>query len=129
MTKDQIESNLSQIKTCLEMETGDDVESKNEKLSQLIAFIGLSSEILRYTKQLVLIKQGEIVKDNIDTKLPPTILKSLMESEMWLELGLNLYAERINAGISHAITGLVTQISLYKAELSANMRESNNTFK
>lgn len=118
MIPQQIETNLNIIKTELEREVGtSDITAVQDKLLKLTAYMGLSAEIMRHAKSLVLRKQQQIISANNNGAMSASILKQFIESELWHEAALLLYADRINAAITHACESLRTIISLYKEEM------------
>lgn len=92
-----------------------------DKLNNLASLTGLSAETLKDCKGLVLYKQKEVI--NIEgNKLNPSILKLKIEGELWNELSVLTYCERLNAALTHCMDGLRTIISLYKTEMSNNLK-------
>ena len=122
MTPQQIEENLNRIKAELESEVSrEDISAIQDKMLRLITFMGLSAEIMRYTKSLVLHKQQHVISANKSGDMSPSILKQYIESELSFELALHSYSERLNAAISHATDSLRSILSLYKTELSTSI--------
>lgn len=118
MNKQQIEANCNLIKSELEREVNAlNISEVQDKLMKLTTYTGLSAEILKHSKGMVLYAQKDIVSKESNGKLTPAILKLKIEGELWEELALLTYCERINAAITHACDSLRTVISLYKEEM------------
>lgn len=118
MTKQELENNLSIIKSELETEVDEKIiDQVQQKLNRLCNLMGLSAECMKWAKHIVLTKQKYVYalagKDS-----SATMFKYFMEGEMAEELALFTYCDRLNAAITHACDGLRTIISLYKSELS-----------
>lgn len=118
MTKQELENNLSIIKSELETEVDEKIiDQVQQKLNRLCNLMGLSAECMKWAKNMVLTKQKYVyalaAKDS-----SATMFKYFMEGEMAEELALFTYCDRLNAAITHACDGLRTIISLYKSELS-----------
>lgn len=118
MTSDQIESTLKQIQSAMEDKVSpEDIDGVQAKLCVLSGYIGTSAECIRYAKQAMLHKQRQVLGSNIGAKHSPNILRQLVESELFYEVAMVDYANRINAGITHTIDALRTVVSLYGKEL------------
>ena len=67
------------------------------------------------------VKQQQVISANKGGDMSASILKQYIESELWYEISLLTYSDRINAAISHATDSLRSILSLYKTELSTSM--------
>lgn len=122
MNKQEIETNLALIKIELEREVDTlNITDVQNKLMSLTSYSGLSAETMRYSRSLVLKRQKDVLEDLKEEKLNPSILKMKIESELWEEISLHTYADRINAAITHSCDSLRTVISLYKAEMQSSL--------
>lgn len=122
MNKQEIETNLSLIKIELEREVDTlNITDVQNKLMSLTSYSGLSAETIRYSRSLVLKRQKDVLEDLKEEKLNPSILKMKIESDLWEEISLHTYADRINAAITHSCDSLRTVISLYKAEMQSSL--------
>lgn len=121
----QLESNLSLIKTELEREVSPlNMTEVQDKLMKLCTYMGLSSECMKTAKGLVLYGQRNVIEKTKSEKLNPSILKMRIEGELWNELALLTYCDRLNAAIVHSCDSLRTVISLYKAEMQATIQQN-----
>jgi hypothetical protein len=99
----------------------DDLDGLQGKMLMLTQLIGLSSEV-----------KARALKDYHDAKLiayakyksanlAPTVLKTVLDGETSEDIAKLELADRLNAGIVHAIDGLRTIISLKKEEMSKSI--------
>ena len=118
MTPQQIEFSLKEIQIAMEHNVSpEDIDLIQEKLCNLAGYLGTSAELIRYSRQLVLHKQQQVISACSTKGVSPSILKQMVEADLWYEISLHDYATRINAGLTHVIDGLRTVISLYGKEL------------
>lgn len=95
----------------------DNVDGLTFKINLLINLIGLSAELkARAIKDL---KDGELIAfaKYRGEKLSPNMMKIVIEGETSEERAKLELADRLNAGLAHAIDGLRTIISLRKTEM------------
>lgn len=118
MNKIEIESNANVIKAELEKEVQQgDIQAVVDKLSKLSSLSGLSAELMKHAKAGVLYKQKEIINQEANRGLNPSIMKLKIEAELWEEIALHTYCDRLNAALTHSSDSLRTIISLYKQEM------------
>ena len=118
MTSDEITTYLKEVQAHIDESIPPaDIDSVQGKLVQLSAYLGLSAELIRFSKQNLLIRQRSVLS-SLDMKAyTPSIAKQFVESELWLESSLYDYANRINSALVHSIDALRTIVSLYGKEL------------
>jgi len=111
------------IRNVIDMEVDpENLDELQGKLMKLVNIVGLSSELKAQAKRSLLSAQA-IVLSGLDQKKPPTILKMLIEGQTADEEANLVYADRLNAGITHAIESMRTIISLRKSELEQSLRQ------
>lgn len=116
---------LKVIRETLDAEVTE-IEEKDGKLMKLTQLVGLSAECKARAKGVLRMKELEILIKYQDSGFAPTRLNKLIDAESWQEAELLEYADRLNAGITHAIDGIRTSISLYKVELENSLKQSNS---
>ncbi|HTC01031.1 MAG TPA: hypothetical protein VK705_10140 [Ferruginibacter sp.] len=125
MTEKQIESNLEIIQSSMDIKVEQgDINGAMDKLSNITVLYGLSSECVRHAKSHCLTKQGSLLPELFKKGINATMLRLQLESNMAYELSLLIYAERINAALTHIVDAIRTQISLYKSEMGNSKFQS-----
>jgi hypothetical protein len=117
-----IGENLKVIRETLDSEVSE-IEEKDGKLMKLTTLVGLSAECKARAKGVLKFKELEVLTKYKDSGYAPTRLNKLIDAESWQEAELFEYSDRINAGITHAIDGIRTSISLYKVELENSLKQ------
>lgn len=130
MTSEELKSNiaksLSTIRKVIDSDvTGCDIDTVVEKVKTLTQLCGTAAECKAQSSKLLHMKQLEVLKSHEDSKLPASILSKTIDAECYDEGALLVYADRINAGISHALDALRSVISLYKTEMEYGMNDTN----
>jgi hypothetical protein len=100
-----------------------DIEVQKNKMLKLTQLIGLSSECKSEAKKALLKKELEVLKELEGAKISPSILTKRLDAECWNEAGVLMYADRINASITHSIDAIRTTISLYKTEIENSLKQ------
>lgn len=99
----------------------DNIDELVGKINRLINLIGLSAELkARAIKDL---RDAELIAfaKHKGDKYTPNVLKIIIDGEAAEERAKLELADRLNAGITHAIDGLRTIISLKKTELEKSI--------
>lgn len=112
----------SAIRSAIELEVDkDNIEELEGKLHRLINLIGLASELK--ARAITDLKRAELLAyaKNKSEGLQPSVMKVIIEGEAADERGKFELADRLNAGISHAIEGMRTLISLKKTEMEKSI--------
>jgi hypothetical protein len=112
----------SAIRAAIELEVDkDDLDGLQGKLLRLVNLIGLSSEIK--ARAITDLKTAELLAyaKYKSEKLQPSLFKTVIEGETAEHKGKLELADRLNAGIAHAIEGLRTIISLKKTEMEKSI--------
>lgn len=99
----------------------ENIDELQGKLMKLVNMVGLSSELKALAKRELLHAQA-IALAGLDQKLAPTVLKMRIEGQTADEESNLVYADRLNAGITHAIDSIRTVISLRKSEMEQSLR-------
>lgn len=123
-----LNSSLKSIREVLDSDTVDtDIENVLNKLQALIQLSGLASECKARAKQsleearlLSIIRLREL-----KPPLQPSLLLKMAEAECAKENASFVYADRLNASISHSIEGLRSVISWQKEELNKSLIQIN----
>ncbi len=122
MDKKQIQENCLLIQQALDNPADSlNITEVQNKLLKLSTLMGLSAEIIKDCRRMVLEKQKYVFAMAGKHNYSPNIFKLFMEGEMSDELSLFMYCERLNAAISHCTDSLRTVISLYKQEMVASV--------
>jgi len=121
--KKEYNEKIAAIRACIDMDVDNsDTEGMTGKVLMLTRMIGLSSEVkARALKDFNDAKLIAYAKHKPD-KLTPNVLKIVIEGETSEESAKLELADRLNAGIVHAIDGLRTIISLRKSELENSLK-------
>lgn len=116
----EIQTALESIRKVIELEpcTVDDMEGKLTKIS---ALAGLAAECQASSIALYRSKLGDAIRILSKEDYSASHTKLIAEGDCSKFCELQVYAERISAGVSHNISGLITQISKYKTELANSM--------
>jgi len=96
----------------------DDTVGMVDKLEKLVSLVGLSAECVAASEKELKKKNLLVLIEAKELDLPPSVLIKFMDGQSANELAVYKYAERLNAGLSHAMDGLRTIISLRKEELN-----------
>lgn len=119
-----LNNNLKCIRETLDTDTtGCDIESVVEKLQKLIQLSGLASECKAAAKQQL--EEARLISimrlREMKPPVQPSLLLKMAEAECAKQNATFVYADRLNASISHSIEGLRSLISLRKEEMSKNI--------
>ncbi len=126
MNKKEILKNLEIIQQEIDSQINEsDAYSVLDKLNKLIAYMGLSAEIMRWSREMVLKAQSIHFDKGLSKGHSGNVLKQYMEGKMAEELAIDKYADRINAAITHAADGLRSIISNHKNERAIENYQSN----
>lgn len=115
--------NITAIRSTLDADILDvDIEMQKNKLIKLTQLVGLAAETkAQARKNLENARLFAFAKVR-ESKIPPSVLLKMVDSEISEELSLYEYADRLNAGISNSIEGLRSVLSLYKTELEMSLK-------
>lgn len=110
------------IREVIDMEVNpENIDQLQDKLMRLVNMVGLSAELKAIAKHDLLTAQS-VALAGLDQKLAPTILRMNIDGKT-ADQEMNLvYADRLNAGITHAIDSVRTLISLRKSEMEQSLR-------
>jgi hypothetical protein len=123
----EVNKALNSIRAMIDKDVSDcDIVDVDKKLKLLTQLLGLSAEANASAKKILLKKELDILKENKDSGLPPSVLNNLLKAECFEESALLEYADRLNSGLVHCIDGLRSSVSLYKTELSTGMINLTN---
>lgn len=126
MTKKEIEKNLQIIQAEIDSEINEsDAYSVLSKLNKLIAYMGLSAEIIKDAKKIVLKAQEFYFEKGLAKGYTGNIMKTFLEGKLAEELAIEKYADRINSALVHCSDGLRSIISNHKNERSIENYQSN----
>lgn len=114
---------LRQIQKYLEINVTNNPEEILERMSNLMAFMARSGEILAIAKHNLRKKKTEKIHDDIIaviqvTKLSATVQNALLDSICEQESFLVDWAERINRGCTHQLDSLRSMLSYEKEHMS-----------
>ncbi len=120
MTTTEIKSNLDVIREVIDTNpSGADMQSVLDLGSKLSSLIGLSAECQSQAQRhLKLANLNALTK--ADTSKPSIAIKQI-DALCADEIAMYEYACRINAGITHKLDFIRTQISLHKVELEKGL--------
>lgn len=123
MNKEQtFNQKANAIREAIDLEvTKEDLDGLQGKLLRLTTLIGLSAELK--ARAIADLKRAELMAyaSYKSEKLLPSIFKVIIEGETADERGKLELADRLNAGIAHAMEGLRTIISLKKEEMKNSL--------
>lgn len=122
MEKKEFSDKIKTIRDTIDMHVSlEDLDGLQGKVLMLTQVIGLSSEVkaraLKDFNDAKLIAYAKYKSE----KLSPNVLKIVLEGETSEASAKLELADRLNSGISHALDGLRTVISLKKTELEKSM--------
>jgi len=122
MDNNILETNCRMISDELSKEESSiDMELLCAKLLRINSLIGLSAECIKQAKQNLLYRQAQILKQHEGSKLPPSLLMKLIQSECWQEEAMLTWIDRLGAGLVHAGEHIRSVVSLRKAEMNNNL--------
>lgn len=123
MEKKEYNDKISAIRQAIDLDVDlSDTEGMSGKVLMLTRMIGLSAEVkARALKNFNDAKLVAYAKHKSE-KLTPNVMKIVIEGETSEEAAKLELADRLNAGIVHAIDGLRTIISLRKSEMENSMK-------
>ncbi len=114
-----LNKNLNFLRTEMDKEvSSDDTLGMVEKLEKLVCLVGLSAECVAASEKELKKKNLIVLIENKESNYSPSVLIKYMDGLSADELAAYKYAERLNAGLSHAMDGLRTIISLHKEEMN-----------
>lgn len=123
MTPEELKNNLEYIRLDMDIEINEkSIDSVQEKLSRITLLVGLSAECVAAAKRYHLNAQLAALKKHLGSGLQPSLMNKMVDAECAKESETFLYAERLNAGITHIQDSLRTIISLYKTELQNQLK-------
>ena len=102
--------------------SSDDTIGMVDKLEKLVSLVGLSAECVAAAEKELKKKNLIVLIENKGANYSPSVLLKLMDGMSADQMAVYRYAERLNAGLSHAMDGLRTIISLHKEEMSQSTR-------
>lgn len=118
-----LRKNLKAIRDLLDSDVIDcDIVSVQNKATMLTQIIGLSAECKAEAKRLTELKKLDTLIRIKDDGYAPSLITKMLDAEAATENALYVYADRLNAGITHSIDMLRTSISLYKSELENSLK-------
>jgi hypothetical protein len=122
MEKPEYKDKIKAIRDVIDLNVDmTDLEGMQGKVLMLTQIIGLSSEVkARALKNFNTAKLIAYAQHKAD-KLTPNVLKIVIEGETAEESSMLEMADRLNAGIVHALDGLRTIISLKKTEMEKSI--------
>ena len=101
--------------------SADDTVGMVEKLEKLVSLVGLSAECVAASEKELKKKNLISIIENKGNNYSPSVLIKIMDAECADQIAVWKYADRLNAGLSHAMDGLRTIISLHKEEMSRSV--------
>lgn len=114
---------VKSLKDAIELDVHmDDLDGLQGKMLRLINLVALSAELkARAAKDLA---DAELIayQKHKDNESGAMILKKIIEAEASAEQSKYILADRLNAGLTYAIEGLRTMISLKKSEMTNQLR-------
>jgi len=111
------------IRDVIDMEVDpENIDELQGKLMRLVNMVGLSAELKAHAKRDLLNAQS-VALSGLDQKLAPTILRMHIDGLIADQESQFVYADRLNAGITHAIDSIRTIISLRKSEMEQSLRQ------
>ncbi len=130
-----LKDNLQFIREALDTDTtftdlSAEILPISEKLQSLIQLSGLSSECkAKAKKEYEHARLHAIMKLQKDNpRMNSTLLIKMADGMCAEQIETLTYADRLNAGITHAIDGLRSLISLYKEERMNSLTQVNNRY-
>ena len=98
----------------------DEIAGKIDELRQLTAN---AATLKANAKKLLRQKELEILNKYKDSKLQASVLMRTISAECFEEEGWYVYADRLNAGLSHALDSMRTLLSYMKEEMRNNLSQ------
>lgn len=125
-SKSEVTISLNAIRRLIDTDVSDAIiEDINKKLMLLSQITGLSAECNATATKLLHKKELEVLKENKDDGLSPSVLNSLIKAECYEEIAILEYSDRLNSAITHSMEALRTVISLYKTEMQNSLIPSS----
>lgn len=116
--KQDLLKNIQAIKDLMDADvTVEDIEARRTKLLKLTQISSLAAYCKSQAKRIQRMKELEVLMELEEKKYSPSFLSKMLDARCADEEALFIYADRLNAFLSHAIDGLRSEISLYKSEL------------
>lgn len=122
MVKQEYNEKIKAIRDVIDLNVDmTDLEGMQGKVLMLTQVIGLSSEVK--ARALKNFNSAKLIAyaTHKQEKLTPNVLKIVIEGETAEESAMLEMADRLNAGIVHALDGLRTIISLKKTEMEKSL--------
>lgn len=115
---EQITNNLRAIRIVSDESLDkDNVEQVVSKGNRLEALLGLSAAQKSNAKLLLNRKKVEVFAKYKESKMSPSVLVKLIDAEAGEEEALFMYADRLNAAVTHELDYIRSLISYYKEEM------------
>lgn len=122
----KLTENLNFLRTEMDKTvSSDDTVGMVDKLEKLISLVGLSAECVAWSEKELKKKNLIVLIESKNLDMPPSVLVKYMDGQSADELAVWKYADRLNAGLSHAMDGLRTIISLHKEEMNKSSYSAN----
>lgn len=122
MTTTEIKSNLDVIRESIDTNpTGADMQSVLDLGSKLSSLIGLSAECQSQAQKHLKIANLNAMRNGLVDDSKPSLAIRAIDALCADEIAMYEYACRINAGITHKLDFIRTQISLHKVELEKGL--------
>lgn len=112
---------LNHIRSIVDTELCEDVESALGLASQISSVIGLSAECKASAKKKLELARLRAMQELRGEDYPPSIMSKAIDAHCSDELAVYEYADRLNAAITHQLDIIRTIIS-YRKEEMANER-------
>lgn len=122
MEKKEYSDKIKAIRDAVDLNVDlSDLDGMQGKVLMLTQVIGLSSEVK--ARALKNFNSAKLIAyaTHKQEKLTPNVLKIVIEGETAEESAMLEMADRLNAGIVHALDGLRTIISLKKTEMEKSL--------
>ena len=121
--QESVKEKLASIRAVLDADVVDvDIISVQNKMINLTQMSGLSAECVASSVKLLEQNRLKVLNEIKDSGYPASIMSKMIDANSSDQLALLKYADRINAAVTHSIDGLRSVISLYKEELSNNLK-------
>lgn len=120
---DQIEKNLKAIRALVDVDiTNVHIDDVVEHGKRLASMMGLSAESMAAAQRRLQNARHAALKKYHDEKYPPSVLLKMADGECAFENALYVYADRLNAAITHQVDFIRTVCSKYKTELETSTK-------
>ena len=117
-----LKDSLNKIREAIDTDIIDvDIDQQKNKLIALTQLIGLSAECNASAKIMLYQKELEVLQ-KLDHVASPTRINKELSAQCYEEKAILEYADRLNAGMVHAIDSIRSIISLYKVELENSLK-------